>query len=80
LADLTPRDRSQPVHIFLHRFFLAFDRFHQLKLSPAAIQIVVRTMDSKVAVAAQKIRQKPDSYFEGNEFSRKGDIGFFRFS
>ncbi len=42
---------SQPVHKLLHRLLLAFDRFHQLKLRPATIQVMAGPVDPEIGVA-----------------------------
>lgn len=61
--------------MLLHRLFLAFDRFRQLELSSAAIEIMARAVDAKIIIPAQKIRQEAKADFKSDQFARKSDEG-----
>src|ERR1051325_9195376 len=78
--ELLPFRPSQPIHIPLHRGFLALDGFDQLELRAAAVEVVAGAMGAKISVAAQKIRQEPHAKLESNELSRKGDVRLLRLS
>src|SRR5579859_2514252 len=44
------------INVLLHRFFLALDRFDQLELGAAPVQVMRGPMDSEIGISAQKIR------------------------
>ncbi len=53
----------------LHAVFLPFDRFQQLELRAAAVEVVIFPMNLEVGVAAEMICEKANADFESDELA-----------
>lgn len=60
---------AQRIDQLLHALFLLFDRFQQLELRAAAVQIVPFPMNLEVGVAAEMICEKANTDFESDELA-----------